>query len=690
MYSDSYNPYLPDWENPQVTGVNKLPPRATFMPYPDRESAMRGSYYDSPWVRLLNGLWKFYHSPQGGDLPTDFHLPGYDDSEWDHIPVPGNWQLFGYDRPIYLNTRYPFHPDNETLHPPFIPHAANSAGSYRTEFSVPEDWGGQRIFIHFEGVESAFYLWVNGQKAGYSQNSFSPAEFDLTAYLKPGINTLAVRVYRYSAGSWIEDQDMWRLSGIYRSVYLFAKPQVELFDFEIRGELDERYENAVLSVTAKVWNTTGQLAEAHSIEVELFDAEGGQIGPAPLARGITGDKFNVINSPRPHIQGHTIRPNTMRTVYLQAPVEAPRKWTAETPYLYTAILTLKDQDNRILETAHCRIGFRKVEMIDGRLLINGMSIKLKGVNRHEFDPDRGRVMTKDRMIQDIILMKRFNINAVRTAHYPHHPLFYELCDEYGLYVMDEANMESHGISYRDDVLPGNDPRWMTACMDRISAMLQRDKNHPSVILWSLGNEFGMGENVALMAAYCRTMDPTRFIHKRQMNSVADMDSETYPPVEWIVHKAVTNPKRAFVMNEYAHAMGNAMGNLKEYWDAIHAHPCLIGGYIWEWADQGLRKGDDRGGSYYAYGGDFGEEAHDDNFCIDGVLYPDRELSAKIAEVKKVHQHIHARPVDLAKGEVLVRNEYYHTALNEFDIHWSITEDGAIVFEGAAEPLNLVP
>lgn len=527
--------------------------------------------------------------------------------------------------------------------------------------------------------------------AGFSQNSFSPAEYNLTKFLKRGKNVMAVQVYRWSAGSYLEDQDMWRLSGIFRDVYLFSTPQVHLLDFFVTSELDKEYKDAELKVTAKIINYSDKAVEPYTVEVELLDSMGKPAGQAPLAVGFTGnknEKWHIESWRESNNSAKPILPETIRSVYLEAEVKNPLKWTAETPNLYTVLLTLKNLEGNIIEVAKCNFGFRKIEVKNGQLLINGKSIKLKGVNYHEFDPDTGRVLSYDRMVQDIKLMKKFNINTVRNSHYPHQAVWYELCDIYGLYVMDEANIESHGISYKDDVLPGNDPRWMTACMDRISSMLQFSKNHPSVIIWSIGNELGYGENVALMAAYCRTLDETRLIHKRQMNSIADMDSETYPGVDWIIKRAVDKPNKPFVLNEYSHAMGNAMGNLKDYWDAIESYDCLIGGYIWEWADHGLRKKDEEGNEYFAYGGDFGDKPNDGNFCIDGIITPDRQVTPKLIEVKKVYQYIKMEAINLLEGKINVKNSYYHSNLKDYFINWKLCEDGAVIQQGTLQPIAL--
>ena len=537
------------------------------------------------------------------------------------------------------------------------------------------------MYIHFAGVESAFYIWINGIEVGYSQNSMCPAEFNITPYLKDGINLLAVKVYRWSAGSYLEDQDVWRLSGIFRDVHLFSTPPVHVFDFSVHGELDDHYQHVELKVKAKILNNTLDIVPPHSIAVKLLDPDGQVVQSELLMEGVTAD---------PNGSPKSILPGTIRTIEVTTRIHNPLKWTAETPNLYTVLLSLKDQQGNVIEVIPCRTGFRKIEIEKGQIMINGTPILLKGVNRSEFDPDTGRTISYEQMVRDIKLMKQHNINAVRTSHCPHDTRWYDLCDEYGLYVMDEANQESHGISYKDNVLPGNDPRWMYNSLDRAASMLQRDKNHPSIIIWSLGNECGEGENIALMAAYVRTMDKSRPIHKRQMHSVADMDSETYPSVDWIVERAKSNPDKPFLMNEYGHAMGNAMGNLYEYWQAVESHQSLIGGFLWEWCDHGIRQMDQNGQMYFAYGGDFGDQPNDGNFCIDGIVGPDREITPKLLEVKKVYEPISVDIDSLKLGEVVVQNKYYHTNLNQFDISWQLEEDGRMIQRGTIPAMELAP
>jgi len=663
----------PDWDNLSVIGRNKEPAHCTLIPYPDRESALDGTREASPFHLSLNGDWKFHWVRKPADRPRDFFEPAFDASGWDTIPVPSNWQMHGYGIPIYTNVRYPFRPN-----PPRIPHDYNPVGSYRTAFSLPAGWDGRQVFVHFDGVKSAFYLWINGQRVGYSQGSMTPAEFNITPYLQSGMNVLAAEVYRWSDGSYLEDQDMWRLSGIYRDVYLFAAPTVHLRDFWVRCTLDEESRHALLKVTVKVHNHGDRAAAAHSVKVILFDQEGEVVGADPLMEGSPG----------------SILAGAEGVVTLEEKISDPRKWSAETPYLYTVLLILESAEGTVVEVERCRFGFREVSIEGGRLLVNGVPILIKGVNRHEHDPDRGRAVTVERMIEDIVLMKRFNINTVRTAHYPNDPKWYDLCNRYGLYLIDEANIESHGMGYSLDRTLGNKPEWEESHVDRTVSMVERDKNHPSIIVWSLGNEAGPGCNFEATSRAVKELDRTRPIHYERMNSVADMDSVMYPYPSYIVNRAKANPDRPFIMCEYAHAMGNAVGNLQEYWDAIEAYPSLIGGCIWDWVDQGLRKKvDGPGGAkgwFFAYGGDYGDTPNDGNFCLNGLVFPDRVVPPKLWEVKKVYQYIGMEAVDSADGRVRVHNKNHFTDLDAYDIAWRLTEDGAVIQKGALRPMSVPP
>ncbi len=667
----------PDWENPEVVGINKEPGHCTLIPYLALEQALTADRTASPFHKSLNGKWKFNWVRKPADRPADFYKGDYDVSGWAEIAVPANWQMHGYGIPIYTNMRFPFPPN-----PPHIPHDYNPVGSYRRDFTIPQDWNDRQIFLHFDGVKSAFYVWVNGYKVGYSQDSMTPAEFNITDYLKSGANTLAVEVYRWSDGSYLEDQDMWRLSGIYRNVYLFAVPQVHIRDFFVRTDLDKNYTDATLMIRPKIANDAGRDVKGWNIEAQLYDDQKKPILPEPLSRSVS----SIIGEVYP-------QRDNVKFALLEAQIKNPRKWSAETPNLYTLVLTLKDAAGQVVEIKSCRVGFREVEIKDGQLFVNGRSIKLFGVNRHEHDPDHGRAIPVSRMLQDIKLLKQHNINAVRTSHYPDDPTWYDLCDQYGIYLIDEANLESHGLGgYFSNV-----PEWNTAFMQRAIRMVERDKNHPSVIFWSLGNESGCGPNHAAMAGWIKDYDPTRPIHyegavgRPKDPYYVDVISRMYARIPEIVRIATDAvDERPMVLCEYAHAMGNSVGNLKEYWDAIRSHKRLIGGFIWDWADQGLRKKAADGTEFWAYGGDYGDQPNDGNFCCNGLVQPDRKPNPSLYEVKKVYQRIHVTSADVLTRKFRVRNEYDFLNLNVADVSWELTTDGRVVQDGKLPRLSIAP
>jgi beta-galactosidase len=660
-----------DWENPKVFAINKEPAHCTLIPYEDHKQAIRDVPDRSPFYRTLNGLWKFHWVPKPADRPGDFFEPGTDVKHWDDIPVPANWQLHGYGIPIYTNARYPF-PAN----PPKISHDYNPVGSYRRDFIIPQSWQGRQVFIHFAGVKSAFYLWINGKKVGYSQGSMTPAEFNITRYVKAGNNIAAVEVYRWSDGSYLEDQDMWRLSGIYRDVFLFSTPAAHLRDFWVHSELDNQYRNATLKVTASIRNYGDHSSQQHKLEVFLYDRDG---------RLVTGKPLMEINVP-------PVEPGTEKSLDLKATLADPHKWTAETPYLYNVVLTLKDRQNRIKEVEQCRFGFRQVEIKAGQLLVNGKAITIKGVNRHEHDPDFGRAVPFERMVKDIRLLKQNNINAVRTSHYPDHPAWLDLCDRHGIYLVDEANIESHGMGYKPERTLGNNPQWKEAHLDRGISMVERDKNHPSVIIWSMGNEAGDGVNFEALSNWIHRRDPTRPVHYERAleRPHVDIVSPMYARIPRIIKYAGQPQKRPLILCEYAHAMGNSVGNLKEYWDAIEAHKHLQGGFIWDFIDQGLRKKTTDGQTFWAYGGDYGDIPNDGNFCCNGIVQPDRTPNPSLYEVKKVYQYVKVTPLDLKKGKVRVLNAYDFIDLQFLGIDWVLTENGKPVQNGKLKRLSLKP
>ncbi len=653
-----------DWENPHVVGRNKEPGRASFIPYADAETALDGEREQSPAFKLLNGEWQFRWLPNPAAVPDEFYTEEGADGDWDRIAVPSNWQMQGYGTPMYTNVQYPFPPDNM----PEVPKDDNPVGLYRTTFDIPDEWADQRIFIIFEGVDSAFYLWVNEQEIGYSQGSRLPAEFDLTGVVKPGTNTLSAQVFRWCDGSYLEDQDFWRLSGIYRDVYLVARPQAYIRDFRVRTDLDAAYRDAGLSVRVTVCNAGTDETMEGTVTALLHNAD--------------GELVVELN------QAVTVPAGAETSLNLRAAVEGPRTWSAEHPYLYRLVLILRDSAGNTLEAAPANVGFRKVEIVDGKILVNGAPVLFKGVNRHEHDPDTGHTVSEASMIEDILLMKRFNVNAVRTCHYPDDPLWYDLCDKYGLYLIDEANIESHGVW--DE--PSRSPDWRTAFMERGRRMVERDKNNPSVIIWSLGNESGHGPNHAALADWIHEYDPTRPIHYESADHepYVDIVSTMYPSLERLSQMAQRpGETRPLILCEYAHAMGNSPGNLKEYWDLFEQYPRVRGAFVWDWVDQGLRRTTEKGEMWFAYGGDYGDVPHDGSFCINGLIFPDRTIHPAMWEIKYVYSPVRVEPVDLARGEVRVCNRYDFSDLSHLEIAWTLSEDGQVIQQGAFS-LNTPP
>lgn len=665
---------LPDWENPLVIGTNKEPAHLSFMHYPDRQSALADSSFEfhTPYYKSLDGQWKFKWSKNPAERPKDFYRTEYDITEWANIKVPASWQMEGFGTAIYLNEKYPFHPERP-VNPPLIPKDYNPVGSYRTTFTVPNNWNGRNIYIHFGGVKSAFYIWVNGKKVGYSQGSMTPAEFNLNSYLQKGENHLSVEVYRWSDGSYLEDQDMWRFSGIFRSVYLYSTPKIHLLDFFVRARLDDRYENGLLHITTKVRNSNKENIKPAKVEAYLYDEKGMVPGNTPIAESKTSSDI----------------PSLMLGVAdLYTTIENPKKWTAETPNLYTVILVLKDDKGNVLEAARSTTGFRTIEIEDGMLLVNGVSVKLKGTNIHDHDPLHGRAVDYKLIEEDLKLMKQCNINTVRFSHYPHDPRYYDIFDKYGMYLIDEANLETHGISFRRDLLPGSDPLWTDACLERMKRMIERDKNHPSVIIWSLGNEAGNGENISIMASYTRTVDPSRPIHYQHMNNIADMQSYMYPSPQNL-EEIASDPdiSKPIILCEYVHSMGNSTGNLEVYWDVINTHKNIIGGLIWDWVDQGLYKEDENGKMFWAYGGDMGDKVNDANFCINGIVQPDRTPEPEYYEVKHIYQNVNLTPSNLAEGQFFVHNSYYHSNLSNYKLQWNLLQNGEVILSGVIDTLQ---
>ncbi len=654
---------LIDWENPEILEQNKEPAHCTTIPYPDVHTALETDPSRSPFYISLNGTWKFHYADKPADRPVGFYTDDHDVSQWRDITVPGNWELQGFGVPIYTDEDYPFPCD-----PPRIPHNDNPVGSYKRSFTVPTNWEDRQVFLHFGSVKSAMYVWVNGKKVGYSQGSKTPAEFNITHFLRRGENCLALEVYRYSDGAYFEGQDYWKISGIERDVYLFSTPPVHIRDFFTLPDLDEMYRNATLNVAVQVQNHLAQKIANHLVRIDLLDEKNKSVWRSPVEKNFA------------------VEAQDNAVIVFDLEIQEPKKWSAETPHLYTLLLSLINDSKQIAEVVTCKVGFRKVEIKDGQLLINGIPIHIKGVNRHEHDPFTGRYVREDTMIKDIQMMKMFNINAVRTSHYPNTQRWYELCDRYGLYVIDEANIESHGVKSSTPESPLTDrPEWQQAIMDRTIRMVERDKNHPCVIIWSLGNENGFGRNLAAAYEWIKERDPSRLVQSEDvgLEPYTDIFCPMYDRIHEIEEYAKGDDPRPLILCEYAHAMGNSVGNLQDYWDVIYAQKKLQGGFIWDWVDQGLAAKTQSGTPYWAFGGDFGPPGtpSDDNFCINGLVFPDRQIHPHIWEVKKVYQYIKAEAVELEKGRFRIHNLYDFIRLDNFSMKWELKGDGQIITQG---------
>jgi beta-galactosidase/beta-glucuronidase len=652
------------------------------------------------YVQSLNCHWRFRWFANPASVPEDFWSPQYDDADWDEILVPGNWQTQGFGQPMYTNVQYPFPIDPrfreamQSMHwsprisdirvpeealsiPLTVPHDDNPTGCYRSTFEVPDSFQDRQVYIRFEGVDAGFHLWLNGQLVGYSQGSRLPAEFDLTPYLQPGENLLAAEVYRWTDGSYLEDQDFWRLSGIYRDVVLWAVPPAHIWDIAVETALDAAYRDADLEVDVTLRNVGAAEVAGYEVEMLLYNAGGDLVvtSGASLDAGLAAGEFAALR--------------------VSAKVQNPAKWSAEDPALYTLLVALKDDQGQVVQVERLRVGFRRVELKEGQLWINGVPIVIKGVNRHEHDPETGHTVSVASMMADIRLMKRFNINSVRTCHYPDDPRWYDLCDEYGLYVLDEANIESHGVWDR----PARDPEWEDAFLQRVTRMVARDRNHPSVIGWSLGNEAGWGPNFAVCADWIHENDPSRFVHYHPGYDEPEVDviSLMYPQIDNLAaHAAGTleggspDESRPIIMCEFAHAMGNSPGAFREYWDVVEAYPRAIGGYVWDWVDQGLLCTTDDGEEWFAYGGDFGDEPNDSNFCINGLIWPDRVPHPALWEYKKVLEPVRVDAVNLEEGVIRVTNRYDFSDLSHLTGAWTVKRDGEVVQSGDLPRLTTLP
>lgn len=669
--SEAQNISVPDWESPEMTSLNTAKPHVSYVPFDTEAKAITNKPEESSAYKLLNGKWKFKLSDNYTLVPAGFFQSGFNASAWALIDVPSTWEIQGYSYPIYTNIPYEFYSNNPL--PPHVPYDYNPVGTYLTEIIVPEAFTGKNVFIHFGAVKSFFYIWLNGKYIGFSKDSKTPAEFDLTPYLTDKKNTLALQVFRWSDGSYLECQDMWRMSGINRDVFIYARPQTYVRDFFAKGNLKENYTKGNLEIDILFNKLSADDLKGNKLQINLYE------------------------------KNNTVKPVSTETVSLdrvagkdslhyEKSIQNVKKWTAETPDLYILTLTLLDHNGKCIESLSNRIGFRTSEIKNGLLLINGVTVKLKGVNRHEFDPIKGHTIPKEMMLLDVQLMKQNNINAVRTCHYPNDPYWYELCDEYGLYVIDEANIESHGMGYDPDRTLGNNPIWKNAHIDRTRRMLERDKNHPSVIIWSLGNEAGNGCNFQATYNWIKTRDLSRPVQYERagLEWNTDIYCPMYAKVQEILDYASKKQDRPLIECEYAHAMGNSTGNLIDYWDAIDNNEQLQGGFIWDWVDQGLQKFDSTGRKYWAFGGDFGPKdvPSDGNFCTNGLVFPDRAPHPALSEVKKVYQYVKFKAVDLKKLSFRMTNKYAFIDLKNTVLRWEITENGIIAAKGILSTDNI--
>jgi beta-galactosidase len=644
------------WENLDVLHINREAPRAYYIPYANTESARKGKRGKSPYYQTLNGQWKFRYHRSVQEVREAFYEEAYDFSGWDDLLVPSCWQSNGYDQMQYCNVNYPIPCD-----PPFVPDE-NPAGLYIREFNVCTDWKDQATHIVFEGVNSCFYLWVNGTFVGYSQGSRIPAEFDLTSYVRSGRNRMAVMVLKWCDGTYLEDQDAWRYSGIFRDVYLLARSNERIRDVFYQADLSTDYKSASLRCDIESQGSV-------EVQIQLLDAEGRVIGAS------------------------TARVKGKETIRLD--IASPVLWSAENPYLYSLLVSGAG------EVLHFHVGLRKVEVLDGVFRINGQDIKLKGVNRHDSHPELGQTIPLKHMIQDLKLMKQHNINTIRTSHYPNDPRFLDLCDQYGFYVIDEADLEAHGVLHAGDYhMLTKNPEWEAAFLDRAVRMVERDKNHPSVVIWSMGNESGYGVNHIAMARWTRERDTTRPVHYEGAalkynghpdTSCLDMNSRMYATVqEMVAYGSDESQTKPLLLCEYSHAMGNSCGDLKDYWDVIYAYPKLMGGCVWEWCDHGIKTQSLDGQMFFGYGGDFGDVQNDGNFCIDGLVSPDRIPHTNLLELKKVMAPVLLEAEAAAEGKVRVTNRYDFIDLSDVVISWRVEHDGETVEQGELPSLQTPP
>ncbi|TYA71749.1 glycoside hydrolase family 2 TIM barrel-domain containing protein [Seonamhaeicola marinus] len=688
------------WKDKQVYTVGTEPHAATHYIFENKAAAIEGNYTESPYYKSLAGNWKFNWVEKPEKKPKDFHLPSFNDASWKQIPVPSCWERQGYGNPSHRGLGMLVRAENIKI--PNVPED-NPVGSYRTTFNVPENWENRQTLLHFNGVSSAFYLWINGAFVGYDEDAMTSSVFDISKYLKEGTNTIAVQVYKWTTGSYFESGDTWTFSGIFRDVYLQSRPNVHIRDFFFSSDLDEAYKDAELKGKIKIFNNANEVAKGYQVNIDVYDDLGNLISES-------GDKSPKLGWRMGNLGAESI-------LEYATTIKSPKLWSAEYPNLYTIVLTLVNSDGEVVEVTRCPFGFREIEMKDLQVHVNGKAIKIKGVNRGESHPELGKTLTEASMIQDILLMKQHNVNAVRSSHHPNDPRWYALCDKYGLYVMDEA-LESPDYFIRGNGLPGSDISWMAAALDRGVAMVERSKNHPSIIFWSLGNESGWGQNFALISDYIKRYDPTRLISYDgretdcwEVKDYFDLNSSMYPFIEddekqkhWKLLSFWAEPKydKPYIMIEYAHAQGNSLGNFADYWSVVEKNPSFVGGYIWDWVNQTyntkMPDGNIRQSHRLDYhpvdslkvDGDFTEVIELKNECAKGVVFADRSIKPSLLEVKKAQQYIGIKADTLQPNKFHVRNKYNFTNLKSFEGSWVLLRNGENIKKGIIPSLDIKP
>ncbi|MFD2725177.1 glycoside hydrolase family 2 TIM barrel-domain containing protein [Hyunsoonleella rubra] len=668
----------PEWENPEIFQINREHPRATFYNFPSIPEALEGKDWQaSPFYQSLNGTWDFYYADSVQARPEEFYKTDFSVKGWGKIDVPSNWELQGFGLPIYSNIKYLF-PKN----PPFIKHSLNNVGSYKRSFTLPKNFENKEVYLHFAGISGAMYVYLNGQFVGYNEGSKTPAEFNITKFVTSDENQIAVQVLRWSDASYIEDQDFWRLSGIERDVYLRVENSVSIKDLRFNGDLSNNYAQGEFSLNIDIENRSNS-DEDRFVHVELLDDQ--------TAIFSEEKKLSIASNSQQSLSFTTSIPNV-------------KAWTAETPNLYTLLIAIKDEHGKVQQATTLKTGFRNIKIENNQFLVNGKPVLIKGVNLHDHDEATGHVVSKALTLRDLTIMKQNNINAIRCSHYPKNTFFYDLCDQYGFYVIDEANIETHGMGTTNQGLdkkpelkkvhPAYREDWKQAHLDRTIRMFERDKNHPSIVTWSLGNEAGNGENFFATYQWLKSHDTTRPVQYEGATKYenTDIQAPMYDRIPQLIEYVKNNPKRPLILCEYSHAMGNSLGNFKDYWDVIRKYDVLQGGFIWDWVDQGLVAETEDGTKYWGYGGDFGaSHLHNDaNFCLNGIVNPDRTPHPGLEELKKVYQNIQFSDIDFKSGEVKITNEYFFTNLNHFKIDWELFREGEKVTSGSLGVLDIAP